>query len=185
MKIEKSVVEKTIISDIPTLDPIAVYTEDLGPSRGKITITVFNESWSYFWSAMGDNTTIKRFFVKCSNHYLFGKLCGMSDSTEPDYDKLVDLLKRDVLSRRRDKCLTELDACKCWEIIGTLEVESLSPDMLYNDNDFSELVNLLDGCVFDVVTDLPSKPSRKFEYVCTILDVIKQVFREELKDATT
>ena len=178
MRIEKSISEKTLICDLPHMDPIAVYTEDLGKSCGKLTITIWNEAWSYGWSGMGDKT-IKEFVISCDNSYLFDKLCGRKNGREPDYVKFCNNLRKDVIRYRRDGLLNHIQARKCWNIITYLSDEEMSPEFLFNDHEFERLIKELGYDIIDVITDLPTKPSGDYIHFCKILDTIKEVFKGE------
>jgi hypothetical protein len=65
MKIETSKVTKIRITDLIDsefkLDPITVILEDLGPSKGKILIECYGQSWAAYWRLT--KMTISRSFT--------------------------------------------------------------------------------------------------------------------------
>jgi hypothetical protein len=54
MNVEISAVKKFYITNLEDLDPIGVFIEDYDSGQAKVTIEQFGDSWSYYWSHMGD-----------------------------------------------------------------------------------------------------------------------------------
>lgn len=75
------------ITDIESerLDPITVVLEDVGPRRGRLTITCFNGSWCAFWGGMGDRP-VREFVRKCDVEYLVGCLARGARQTRAKDD---------------------------------------------------------------------------------------------------
>lgn len=94
MKIEESQVRRLTISEVPSLDPIRVMLEDIGPGQGRINIECWGKSWANFFGGMGERT-IAQFFVSCDEHYLAGKLGDSieADIFDPDYTYLCRIIK--------------------------------------------------------------------------------------------
>lgn len=79
MKLEKIKLEKLIITDAPSLDPIHVYTEDLGPGKGSLLVRCFDRAWYAYWGAMGKQkdgtpTTVRQFVLSCDTGYITNNL---------------------------------------------------------------------------------------------------------------
>jgi len=79
MKLEKIKLEKLIITDAPSLDPIHVYTEDLGPGKGSLLVRCFDRAWYCYWGNMGTNkdgtpTTVRQFVLSCDTGYITNNL---------------------------------------------------------------------------------------------------------------
>lgn len=69
-------VEAVEISGVQALDPIQVYWEDFGGGRGRVTITCYGEAWTAYWNAMGENTTIREFFLMADDDYIANRIQG-------------------------------------------------------------------------------------------------------------
>lgn len=79
MKLEKIKLEKLVITDAPSLDPIHVYAEDLGPSKGSLLVRCFDRAWYAYWGAMGEQkdgtpTTVRQFVLSCNVGYITDNL---------------------------------------------------------------------------------------------------------------
>lgn len=57
------------ISELPRLDPITVFIQNIEPGRGKITVEVFGQSWSTYFGNMGGKT-IEQFVRGVDPDYL-------------------------------------------------------------------------------------------------------------------
>lgn len=73
MNITHSTVGMMLITDVPSLDPIRVVTEDYEPGKGRIIIACYSRAWVGYWGGMG-NRTIKQFFASEHHDYLMGNL---------------------------------------------------------------------------------------------------------------
>ena len=70
----KIAVEAYQITDVPpSLDGITVFWQDLGPSRGCVTIVCYGAAWAGYFGGMG-NRTIREFFKEADTSYLVSKL---------------------------------------------------------------------------------------------------------------
>jgi hypothetical protein len=101
MEIEVSTATKVVVSKVPDLDPIAIYLEDYGEGRGKVVITCFSESWTYYWGSMGG--ALLDFLGRCSNDYLVRKFLGGRKDTEVDVDATVKAAKVELIRMRREE----------------------------------------------------------------------------------
>ena len=64
----------TITNPAPNLDPIDVIFMDHSPGRGRIIVRVYSQAWTAWWGAMGEQHTVRTFFMKCDAPYLVGYL---------------------------------------------------------------------------------------------------------------
>lgn len=174
MKVQETTATKLVISDVERLDPISVYLEDLGPERGKVTITCFNESWSYFWGAMGKGNDIRRFFLSCDEHYLAGKFASSLDSAVDDPDALATTAKKYIVKLRRDDNFSKETARDLWGLAE--ELPSIYAQMDgKNDNYYDAMYRIFgDEWWYEV----PKKPNHKYEYLCRIINTVKAALAE-------
>lgn len=76
------------IDRVPNLDPITVYLNDFGSSKGKVTIECFGKAWSTYFGAMGDKT-ISAFLCSVDPEYLCSRM--VDETKEIDFEKLLEL----------------------------------------------------------------------------------------------
>ena len=70
----KIAVEAYQITDVPpSLDDISVFWQDIGPSRGSVTIICYGAAWTCYFGGMG-NRTIREFFKEADTSYLISLL---------------------------------------------------------------------------------------------------------------
>ena len=64
MKIEvwREDVDVWVITDAPGLDPIHLFWQDLGESKGRLIVECYGRAWSAFWGSMGGKSLYE--FVK-------------------------------------------------------------------------------------------------------------------------
>ena len=161
MKIEQSTVRKINISEIDRLDPISIYLEDYEPRKGKITISCYDKSWHSYWGGMGDRT-IDKFFLSCDNHYLSKNLSNIKSNVN-DYDALCEKIKEE----KQDGYLHD-------------EIESLDDDC-----DWDAWIRNNTDVMTEVFGeewwyDIPTKENHEYAYLCRIIDVVKNVLRENI-----
>jgi len=144
MKTETTRVIKHVFSEIPRLDPVHVFLEDIGKGQGRITITVYGKAWSSYWGGMGD-CDISEFFCSCNEQYLTEKLAPLLDSTINDIDQLrMDAEKKGV---------------ECWR------------DDPWNDYEFMQQMYGNDMCDWD--DSLPKITNHEYSYLCRIIKGIQ------------
>jgi hypothetical protein len=157
MVLKESTLTKLTITDVPHLDPINVFFEDYGPQRGKVTIEVCGDSWSYFWEAMGEGYTIKSFVFKADTDYIVKKLStGLRPTIDDDsQDALILAAKKYIIKDDEQETQgasqgipASLGRGGCQEIFGC-----------------------------DWYDCLPQKPNLKYEYLCRIVNTIKEALR--------
>ena len=160
-----------VISDIPQLDDIEVYLEDYEKGRGKIIITCFNKSWTYYWGSMGD-TTLAQFISSCDNWYLSGKLNPDVKDDIQDDDKLNEFTKKHIIKRRKEDCLDKKHARELYNKCYRLD------ELKYFDSE--EYANMMDNVFGDEWWYCyPTKPNPEYNYFCRILDIVKEALKTE------
>lgn len=165
MVIKESTLTKLTISDVPHLDPINVIFEDYGPQRGKVTIEVCGDAWSYFWGAMGEGYTIKSFFLKASSDYIVCKLSiGIKPTIDDDsQEALILAAKKDILKQRRRGDYSKYLARELWNCLDQID------DCGVNSNH---------GVLREIFGDewydyLPQIPNPKYQYLRKIVETIQ------------
>ncbi len=171
MKLSTSTVQKLVISDVPKLDPITVFLEDLEPRKGKATITCYNESWTSYWGGMGDRT-IGEFILSCDDHYLAKNFSNI-DHTVYDLDGLADHAKLRIIKDRRAKDLDKERARELFE----------ESDRLEHLERIETLHDLYSSTMADIFGEewwyrLPEIPNPKYVYLCQIINTVKAALRE-------
>lgn len=180
MKIEETTVTKLIITDVPRLNAVAVYLEDHGPQRGKMTITCCGDAWSYFWGKMGAGYDMRKFFLSCDVNYLANKLRGSAPTYEPDPDKLEAEARRHVIYYRRDGSLDKDEAREKYDLAGEL------CDLWHEMNGHSEAFMKAMYKIFgdDWYECVPEKPHHQYEYLCRIVKTVQDALRmQEVREA--
>ena len=168
MTVTETRVLKLRIYGIDDLDPIAVYLEDFGPGQGKVVLTCSDDSWSRYWSHMGEKTDIRAFLLEAGEHYLVRKFAPGLDPTETDYDSIVDHTRSKILGMRQLGELSKEQARKYWD-----EAEGLAD--IADNNLLQEHYGEL---LWDVFGDewwycLPTQPNYKYEYLVHIINTVK------------
>ena len=168
MNIEKSMVKKLRITDIENLDPLTVIVENFGKGSGKIIVECFGESWSHFWSHMGEQYTLETFFCKASDDYIAGKLCRGREY-ETDWDGMPDAIRKEIIRLRKDGDLDKHQAREYWD-----DASSVDHEVSAHFN--SDLLSAVMGD--DWVRCIPDRPTREYKYLCRIIPVVKKAFSE-------
>lgn len=172
MKIETSTVKKVIISDVPHLDPITVFLEDLGPRKGKGTITCYNESWTSYWGGMGDRT-IAEFIVSCDEDYLAKNFGGRIDHNLIDLDGLADVARKEIMKDRRAHDLDKDRARELFEMADDLE--GIEHDCTLFDVHGATMQEIFGD---EWWYGLPQIPNPKYTYLCRIINTVKEALRQ-------
>lgn len=106
MKIENSLIQKILISEVQGLDPITVYLEQLGERQGKITVEYAGKSWSTFFSGCGDSG-IASFVSKLSSEYLIDRFAPQITKYVPNFEQFDAEMRMKVMEMRRSNEITE------------------------------------------------------------------------------
>lgn len=167
MTITKSTVEKLTISGVQHLDPINVFFEDYDAGRGKVTIEVVGDAWSYFWGATA-RPTIKEFFAEAGTDYLVGKFSlGISSTVNDESSEALKLAAKEyILEQRRIGEMDSETARVKWEV-----AEWLSDGV---DNQATELYDIFGD---EWYRDLPQQPNVKYLHLCRIVNTIKEALK--------
>lgn len=117
MKVSYSTAIKLTITNNIALDNIAVYVENVTDGAGKLTITCFNQAWSYYWGSMGEGHNLYTFIPKCDNDYLVCKFLGDHPANELDMKNTVKFAKEELIRRRKEKDIDPEMARDVWDTI--------------------------------------------------------------------
>lgn len=170
MQITASLVRKITVSEIESLDPISIYIEDYAQGKGKLIITCHDESWSYYWGAMGTQN-LAQFILTADNDYLAKKLSPSTPSTINDDDSIEIQAKRHIIERRKEDGLNKEDARKLYDLCPKLQE--------YKDYDIATYSDIMYEIYGDEWWDcLPTKPNPKYQYLHRIIDVVKEALRK-------
>lgn len=169
MKVERSLAEKIVISELERLDPITVYLEDFGDGKGKIVIECYRESWSAYWGSMGQS--LVDFFAKCDVGYLAGKLSSLRPSVFAP-EKIKESLKKEVLEERRKSFIDKREARRRYRNIEDLHVPEEAAEMQYASGE------LLEALGEDWMHSLPMKSNPDYEYLCRIISTVQSALSD-------
>ena len=86
MKTREDTIQKIVITEIPSLDPVTVFVDDRGVGKGAITLLCFGQAWTMWGGALG-NQRIVEFFCSAHDDYLAGKLSSIRNRVI-DYDQI-------------------------------------------------------------------------------------------------
>jgi hypothetical protein len=161
MKISTSTVTKIVINDIQGLDPISLYLEDYAPGAGKVIITCWSDSWSYYWGHMGEKNNLAKFLCKCSNDYLTSKLLNGRSDEEPDLEATQKVAKTDVIKKRRQLLLGKDEARELFDLINEQEI------LDFHVSDWGKIFGE------EFWYQFKTKPSTEYKYLCRILDAVR------------
>lgn len=154
MKIRRTKTETYYITGLEKLDPVTVIVQNHKPGQGEIIIKCYNDSWTHYWGAMGENT-VEEFFIGCDDDYLINKLIK-SNQFETDWDKIE--------KNAREK--------------GIKEIHYGNP-FTERTEEMERMFRTLYG--EDWTTELPQKISREYTYLEEIVFAVKEAFKRELK----
>jgi len=171
MTLKETQLTELTITDVERLDPINVIFKDYGPQRGKVTIEVCGDAWSYFWGAMGEGHTVKSFFLKADSDYIVRKLSIGIQSTIDDesQEALVWAAKKEIIKDRKDGG-SRWKARDKWRLLDEItdDGKESNSDVLYE----------IFGC--DWYDSLPQTPNPKYEYLRRIVKTIQAAIKNQL-----
>lgn len=162
MNIAKSQVTKIICSGLKDLDNVAIYLEDYAPGSGKLIITCFSSSWTYYWSHMGEQHNLSSFIRKCSNDYLGGKLMNGAAEEVYDLDKTIAHAKTQIIKKRRELLIGKDDARQLFDLTSEQQNVDFSTSGWYEI--FGE----------EYWYEFQKVPSSDWVYLCKVLDAVKE-----------
>lgn len=163
MKIKTSKVTKILLTELDHLDPVNIFLEDYGPAQGKITISCYDESWTYYWGSMGEGNTLASFFCSCNNDYLSGKLSPQCDRNIPedDEDKCREHAKKYVITDMKDGNISEEKALELLEVIRHTTFPATY-------DEYFEIYGQ------DFGGYLPTMSNYKYEYLGRVIDAVRE-----------
>lgn len=184
MKIERSEVTKLVITDIPRLDPVTVFAEDIGPRQGKIVIECYGRSWSAYWGGMGERSIVE-FFCSCNVGYIADRMTT-ERPTIVDETSIKEGALRKVIELRRGQFLRN------GHRIGRDEITREKARELWDDVDCASFghdgwgESKLLGEIFgdEWWYSLPDKPNPNYEYLCRIIRAVQAALEETMKEPT-
>lgn len=174
MKVSVTMAQKFVITDVPRLDTVTVFLEDLGPREGKVTIGCYDKSWSAWWGGMGERP-VRDFFLSCDQHYLAGNF-GRGQSlnhTIPDLEGLANHARKRVITERRAKDLDKDQAREFFDDAEQLEgIERIET-----------LHDLKHKVMQEIFGDewwysIPSITNPEYEYLCRIITTAQEALRQ-------
>lgn len=187
MQIETITVQKLVVRDLPSLDPLHIYMEDTGPGQGTLMLKCYDRSWSTGWNAMGKDRTVKAFVLACDDDYLINCLSPSLSATQFSADELFTLACRIVLGRRRPSLrpkgyeheydtFTRDEARQMYEDIeqikGCSSVQELPSDVMFN----------LFGDEWWHVTDGTNEPNPQYRYMKRVINGLRQALRADIHE---
>jgi len=175
MKIEYSTVKKIVITDINNLDPISVYLEDFMIGKGKLTITCLNESWTYYWGAMGNNN-LSQFIINCDNDYLCKKLNPSVPNNICDENGFESHAKRHIVEKRKVDDISKEKARMLYDQCCNLAEYKYMKSLSFEDYMYEIFGDEWYDCY-------PEKINPKYEYFYRILDVVKWALKNHTQSS--
>lgn len=161
MKVEKAIVEKLVITDVPNLDTVEAVVEHFPGYQGKLTVSCFGRSWTAFWGNMGCSVT--DFISSVSSDYIINCLSRGISTTSPDLIKdhefIISTLETGILNGDVDEdsaspALDHLRTCG-----GRYDRNDLPPD--------------IEGLLMEPWhLDWPTKPNEHYLYLERIVNVV-------------
>ncbi len=128
-------------------DPITVFAEDHGPSRGAITIRCYDKAWCAGWGGMGARNILE-FFASCDSHYLIKNLVSADRRTETDVAGTIKTLKRRIIEARRTGSHSKEETRELWDNHIT-ELDDDMPEW--------QLFSAMSGMEYDLIEDATNK----------------------------
>jgi hypothetical protein len=166
MQIQSSKVDKLTITEAERLDPIHVFLEDIEPSKGRVTISCFGSAWSAYWDGMAGRT-VAEFLGDMATPYLAKYLTAVETSVL-DSEALEDAAKAEVEEKFG---MGRFSQGERQELLD--ELERLSQPMTEEEMwEHSQLFEQILG--EDWYRNLPTKVNPDFDYVCRIVNAVKQ-----------
>lgn len=148
MKSTESTIKKLLITDIPSLDPVKVFIENIAEGQGQITITCYGQAWTAYWGGMGPQA-LEEFFCSCNVSYIANKLTD-EDPEVVDTEALNEMAEKNGIASYRD-----------------------DPQ-----NDYELLEKLFGSDMYDWYDSIPKRQNHKYAYVCRIIEAVQSALNE-------
>lgn len=87
-------VDAIYLTDVPGLDPIHVFWQNVEPGKGYCTILCYGQAWTVYLGAM-NGQTIQKFFAEAEADYLTGKMSPLKSSKQDQVylRKIIEAVK--------------------------------------------------------------------------------------------
>lgn len=171
MKIAKNTVDRIMVTEVPNMDPIAVYLEDHGGGKGKVTITSYGKAWTAYWGAMG--CRIREFILSADNGYLIGKLDSSIARMVMAYDQAAIHARKKIVEQRRGRAITKRLARGYWEHTEAME------DVCCKDGIHEHVGYLQEIAGPFWYEDFPQEESSEYHHLNKIIATVKDAIRAE------
>lgn len=175
VRVHVSTAKKVVITGAPNLDPITAFIEDYEPGRGKITISIFGQSWTAGWGAMSD-LDVATFFASCHSGYLAGCLAPMLNSRKFDAEVLAERARKIIIERRRGRSVDfdDLEKDQARRLFDETD------DFRNHDTPHSLPDDTMSGIYGDdwrYYLSFDNSPNPDYEYLCRVIEAVQWAFK--------
>ena len=182
LKIESKLVENISIRT-PQGDVIKLILDEDGEHSGRATVVLYDLTGSYYLSAMGK--PIKEFIISTPTSYLIGKLF-QTEAKLPDEDgnafiqKIYKEYKAEIKSSffAEDKKEREKNRDLLRYAFDYLKDNEVSPELLYHNENLSNLLIELCGDEWYLLDLQPEKENHVYTYQKNGIDLIKTALKQ-------
>jgi hypothetical protein len=176
VKVEKSLATKVVITGAPSLDPITVFIEDFEPGKGKITISIYGQSWTSYWGGMSGQD-VATFINWCNADYLAGCLAPMMNSRKFDAEVLAAKAKKKIIERRRGRCLDfdSLEKEQARELFDGAD-HFVGHDTPYTLDD--DTMSAIYGDDWRYYLSFDNAPNPEYDYLCRVIKAVQSALKK-------
>lgn len=174
MKITQSIITKLEISDVPGLDPVRAYIDDIEPGHGRLTVECWGSSWSTYFGGLPEGSDLSDFVISHDSHYIANRMMVSGESDyEVDSDAYIAKLRKEVISKRRMHEFSQDEARDAFESIGNME--------------FTENIGQLHAHEIQLVEELmgdewwralPTRTTARYNYLHRIVEAVQAGLKE-------
>ena len=166
MHLQTTHLTKLTITEVPNLDPVDVIVEDLAPGEGRATIRCHGEVWTYFWGSL--TTPLAEFIGSKDTGYLLGKFTPNMETSEIDRKALTELVRAEIIRRRRCESLVKAQARSLWPADGSLYSASEQDLFEYVCDVFN---------IDDATYRIPRRSTDRATYVVRVIAAVRDALR--------
>ena len=134
-----------------------------------MTIEITGDSWSHYWSHMGEKYTLETFVSQCDNDYIIRKLDYSIDNEMFDSNNTERKIQKAIIKQRRGGEIEKKDAREIWDRLDELD-----------DFGNSEHCPLIGELYAEHYSLLPSCPNPKYEYLNEVVQTIKEAIAQDV-----